>query len=128
MKKGDAVAIYMPLVCELPIAMLACARIGAVHSVVFGGFSAEALAQRIEDCKARVLLTASGTKRGKKELGLKKIVDRAVGMTKDLGSFKVDVCLVLDVPAVAKGDCPWVKGRDLWWQEEVAHQSTDCKV
>lgn len=50
-KKGDAVAIYMPLICELPIAMLACARIGAVHSVVFGGFSAEALAQRISDCK-----------------------------------------------------------------------------
>lgn len=63
-KKGDAVAIYMPLVCELPIAMLACARIGAVHSVVFGGFSAESLAQRIQDCKARVVLTASGTKRG----------------------------------------------------------------
>ena len=128
MKKGDAVAIYMPLVCELPIAMLACARIGAVHSVVFGGFSAEALAQRIEDCKARVLLTASGTKRGKKQLGLKQIVDRAVGMTKDSGKITVDVCLVLDVPTVPKGDCPWVEGRDLWWQEAVAHQSTDCKV
>ena len=127
-KKGDAVAIYMPLVCQLPIAMLACARIGAVHSVVFGGFSAEALAQRIQDCKSRVVLTASGTKRGAKQLGLKQIVDKAIGMTKDLGRFKVEVCLVLDVPAVAKGDCPWVKGRDLWWQEEMASQSTDCKV
>lgn len=128
MKKGDAVAIYMPLVCQLPIAMLACARIGAVHSVVFGGFSAEALAQRIQDCKSRVVLTASGTKRGAKQLGLKQIVDKAIGMTKGSGGFKVEVCLVLDVPAVAKGDCPWVKGRDLWWQEEVASQSTDCKV
>lgn len=128
MKKGDAVAIYMPLVCQLPIAMLACARIGAVHSVVFGGFSAEALAQRIQDCKSRVVLTASGTKRGAKQLGLKQIVDKAIGMTKDLGGFKVDVCLVLDVPAVAKGDCPWVKGRDLWWQEEIGSQSADCKV
>ena len=127
-KKGDAVAIYMPLVCELPIAMLACARIGAVHSVVFGGFSAEALAQRIQDCKARVVLTASGTKRGAKKLGLKQIVDRAVGMTKEVGGFKVEVCLVLDTPSVAKGECPWVKGRDVWWQEQVGKQGTDCKV
>ncbi len=127
-KKGDAVAIYMPLVCELPIAMLACARIGAVHSVVFGGFSTEALAQRIQDCKARVVLTAAGTKRGAKKLGLKQIVDRAVGMTKEAGGFKVEVCLVLDTPSVAKGECPWVKGRDLWWQEQVGKQGTDCKV
>ena len=88
-KKGDAVAIYMPLICELPIAMLACARIGAVHSVVFGGFSAEALAQRIQDCKSKVVLTASGTKRGAKMLGLKQIVDKAIGMTKEQGDFKV---------------------------------------
>ena len=60
-KKGDAVAIYAPMLCELPIAMLACARIGAVHSVVFAGFSAESLASRIEDCKARVVITTSGT-------------------------------------------------------------------
>ena len=127
-KKGDAVAIYMPLVCELPIAMLACARIGAIHSVVFGGFSAEALAQRIQDCKARVVLTAAGTKRGAKKLGLKQIVDRAVGMTKEVGGFKVEVCLVLDTPSVAKGECPWVKGRDVWWQEQVGKQGADCKV
>lgn len=59
-KKGDAVAIYMPMVAELPISMLACARIGAVHSVVFAGFSAESLAQRMEDCKSNVLLTCNG--------------------------------------------------------------------
>ena len=76
-KKGDAVAIYMPMVCELPIAMLACARIGAMHSVVFGGFSAEALGSRIEDCKARVLLTASGVKRGPKAIDLKVLLGAA---------------------------------------------------
>ena len=70
-KKGDAVAVYMPMLAELPIAMLACARIGAMHSVVFGGFSAEALGSRIEDCKAKVLLTASGVKRGPKAIDLK---------------------------------------------------------
>ena len=59
-KKGDAVSIYMPMVAELPIAMLACARIGAVHSVVFAGFSAESLAQRIDDCRCDVLLTCNG--------------------------------------------------------------------
>jgi acyl-coenzyme A synthetase/AMP-(fatty) acid ligase len=62
-KKGDAVSIYMPMVAELPIAMLACARIGAVHSVVFAGFSAESLAQRIDDCRCNVLLTCNGTAR-----------------------------------------------------------------
>ena len=127
-KKGDAVAIYMPLICELPIAMLACARIGAVHSVVFGGFSAEALAQRIQDCKSKVVLTASGTKRGAKMLGLKQIVDKAIGMTKEQGDFKVKTCLVFDHPSVAKEKCPWVKGRDVWWQEQVSKQKPDCKV
>ncbi len=61
-KKGDAVSIYMPMVAELPIAMLACARIGAVHSVVFAGFSAESLAQRIDDCRCDVLLTCNGAR------------------------------------------------------------------
>jgi acetyl-CoA synthetase len=76
-KKGDCVSIYMPMVCELPIAMLACARIGAVHSVVFGGFSSEALAQRISDCKADVLLTANAVMRGQKQIDLKAIADEA---------------------------------------------------
>ena len=75
-KKGDNVAIYLPMVVELPVAMLACARIGAVHSVVFGGFSAEALASRITDCKARILVTADGTMRGKKPIGLLDIADQ----------------------------------------------------
>ena len=70
-KKGDAVAIYMPMVLELPIAMLACARIGAVHTVVFGGFSADALADRIVDSGAKVVMTCSSVMRGAKPIGLK---------------------------------------------------------
>ncbi len=84
-KKGDSVAIYMPMLLELPLAMLACARIGAVHSVVFGGFSAESLAQRMEDCKAKVLLTASGVLRGPKVIELKKIADKALELSAKAG-------------------------------------------
>lgn len=126
-KKGDAVAIYMPMICELPIAMLACARIGAVHSVVFGGFSAESLAQRVEDCKARVVITASGTKRGPKPLGLKQIVDKGLDIASNNG-FKVQTCLVYNHPSLPlKQDC-FVKGRDIVYQEVIPKQSTDCKV
>ena len=75
--KGDTVALYMPMVPELPIAMLACARIGAIHSVVFGGFSADALADRIVNCEARVLITATGVMRGPKVVELKKVADQA---------------------------------------------------
>jgi acetyl-CoA synthetase len=76
-KAGESVAIYMPMVLQLPITMLACARIGAVHSVVFGGFSAEALADRIHNCRAKVLVTASGVMRGTKAVQLKQIADEA---------------------------------------------------
>lgn len=80
------------------------------------------------DDRSKVVLTASGTKRGKKMLGLKEIVDKAISMTKESGDFKVKTCLVFDHPAVPKGKCPWVKGRDLWWQEQVSKQKPDCKV
>jgi acetyl-CoA synthetase len=82
---GDAVAIYLPMLPELPIAMLACARIGAVHSVVFGGFSSEALAARVLDCKPKVLITASGVMRGAKKIELKKIADEACNICKSKG-------------------------------------------
>ena len=75
-----------------------------------------------------MVLTASGTKRGPKKLGLKQIVDKAIGMTKASGDFKVKTCLVFDHPSVPRDKCPWVKGRDVWWQEQVSKQSPDCKV
>lgn len=77
-RKGDAVLIYLPMLMELPIAMLACARIGAVHSVVFAGFSSESLSQRIMDCKPKVVLTCNAVRRGSKVIYLKEIVDKSL--------------------------------------------------
>ncbi|DBB07398.1 hypothetical protein WJX82_008396 [Trebouxia sp. C0006] len=127
-KKGDAVAIYMPMTCELPITMLACARIGAVHSVVFAGFSAESLASRVADCKSRVVVTTSGVMRGKKKLATKAIVDDALNFSKREG-FEVPTCLVYrndDVGGTA--ECPMTEGRDQWWQDQIPSQSSDCEV
>lgn len=94
-KKGDVVIIYMPMIIELPVAMLACARIGAVHSVVFGGFSAESLAGRIKDSNAKVILTAHSVGRGAKTIPLKKISDDAIRILKQDG-FTVDHQVVVD--------------------------------
>lgn len=80
-RKGDCVTIYMPMIPELAMCMLACARIGAVHSVVFAGFSADSLRDRILDCNSKVVITANEGKRGGKTIGLKKIVDQAVAQT-----------------------------------------------
>jgi acetyl-CoA synthetase len=127
-KKGDAVSIYMPMLCELPIAMLACARIGAVHSVVFGGFSAEALAQRVGDCKAKVLITCSGVKRGEKRIGLKAIADEAVELSAKRG-HKVERVLVCENDnGLPKAETPFVEGRDGWWRDEVAPLSDQAQV
>jgi acetyl-CoA synthetase len=95
-QRFDNVAIYLPMVAELPIAMLACARIGAVHSVVFGGFSAEALASRIIDSKAKVLVTADGTMRGKKLIDLLNIADNALGLVDKSGEHKVSSTIVVE--------------------------------
>ncbi|KAK9811714.1 hypothetical protein WJX72_008881 [[Myrmecia] bisecta] len=127
-KKGDAVAIYAPMLCELPIAMLACARIGAMHSVVFAGFSADSLAGRIVDCKSRVVITTSGVMRGSKKVELKKIVDNALNICKKSG-FEVDTCLVYENDnAIDKASCPWTEGRDRWWHDEIPKQSTEAAV
>ncbi len=119
-KKGDRVAIYMPMIPEAAFMMLACARIGAVHSVVFGGFSAEALRDRIVDAKCRVVVTANEGVRGGRKIPLKKIVDRAVeGM-----SF-------IDSVLVAKRtdtDVPMQSGRDYWLEEECLKQRSTCTV
>ncbi|KAG0585142.1 hypothetical protein M758_3G262400 [Ceratodon purpureus] len=128
-KKGDRVCIYMPMVPELPIAMLACARIGAIHSVVFGGFSAESLAGRILDCKSDVLLSCSAVQRGNKALNLKAIVDEALMLCKQKENFTPGTCLIYDnANAVPRSKVNWVAGRDLWWQDEVRSCSTEAPV
>mmetsp|Transcript_19106 Transcript_19106/g.32798 ORF Transcript_19106/g.32798 Transcript_19106/m.32798 type:complete len:706 (+) Transcript_19106:76-2193(+) len=127
-QKGDAVAMYMPQVCELPMAMLACARIGAIHTVVFGGFSAEALAGRMADCKAKVLITCSGVMRGAKPIELKKIADKALTLCEEQG-HKVPTVLVYEhEKAVPAAITPFVEGRDVWWKDALVTQKATCPV
>jgi acetyl-CoA synthetase len=114
---GDRVAIYMPMIPETVVAMLACARIGAPHTVVFGGFSADALSNRIQDCDARVVITADGNYRRGAETGLKPQVDEAVQKCPDVRN-------VLVVRRTGQ-DVDWTEGRDLWWHESVGKQSTE---
>jgi acetyl-CoA synthetase len=115
---GDRVAIYMPLVPEAAIAMLACARIGAIHSVIFGGFSSEALIDRINDAEAKLVITAdAGWRRGQK-IDLKRNVDEALKRTPS-----VKKCLVLNRVGVPIEMQP---GRDVWWSDLVPNQSPDC--
>lgn len=116
--KGDRVAVYMPMVPELVIAVLACARIGAIHSVVFAGFSANALQERINDASAKVLLTADGGFRGDKITPLKEIADEAL-----------DVCPTIETVVVLKRtntQVGMVVGRDIWWHKAIDGQSTEC--
>lgn len=121
-KKGDRVSIYMPMVPELPIAMLACSRIGAIHSVVFGGFSAESLRDRILDSKCKVLITADGSFRAKKDVPLKKAADEAMSMCEKEGGA-IRTCIVLK----RSGEVVEMKsGRDYWWHDLTAKASTTC--
>ena len=115
---GDRVSIYMPMTPELVIAMLACARIGAVHSVIFGGFSAESIADRNNDAGAKLVITADGGWRRGKTLELKKTVDEALKK-----SPTVEKCLVL---RRVGNDCPMTPGRDVWWHDTVDAASADC--
>ena len=118
LQQGDRVAIYMPLVPEAAIAMLACARIGAIHSVIFGGFSAEALVDRINDAEAKLVITAdAGWRRGQK-VDLKRNVDEALKRTPS-----VEKCLVL---RRVGEPVEMHKGRDIWWDELVSNQSPKC--
>ncbi|KAL9241840.1 hypothetical protein vseg_015903 [Gypsophila vaccaria] len=127
-KKGDAVVIYLPMLMELPIAMLACARIGAIHSVVFAGFSAESLSQRIVDCKPKVVLTCNAVKRGAKVIGLKDIVDAALVDSAKNG-VSVDVCLTYENQSAMKREkTNWKEGRDIWWQDVVPKYPSSCDV
>jgi acetyl-CoA synthetase len=115
--KGDRVAIYMPMIPETIVAMLACARLGAPHTVVFGGFSAEALRSRIIDCEARMVITADGGYRRGATSPLKPAVDEAI-------SGLPDVRHVLVVRRTGQ-DIGWVEGRDVWWHDLVDRQSSE---
>ncbi|WP_426143135.1 acetate--CoA ligase [Pseudomonas sp. DWP3-1-2] len=117
-KKGDRVCIYMPMIPEAAYAMLACARIGAVHSVVFGGFSPDALRDRILDADCRTVITADEGVRGGKYVALKQNVDKALKSCP-----QVDTVLVVQR---TEGDVDWVQGRDIWYHEALHGMSDDC--
>jgi len=117
-KKGDRVAIYMPMIPELPAAMLACARIGAPHSVVFGGFSSEALKDRINDAGCKVLITADGGYRRGEKVPLKVNADEALE-----GTPSIEKAVVV---RRTKEDVAWIEGRDVDYAELIAEQSPDC--
>lgn len=110
-KKGDTVAIYLPMIPEALIAFLACVRIGAMHSVVFAGFSSDSLRDRVLDAQSKVVITTDEGRRGGKTISTKKIVDEALKQCPD-----VKHCLVYKR---TNAEVPWTKGRDLWWHEEV---------
>ena len=118
-KKGDRVCIYLPMIPELAISTLACARIGAVHSVVFAGFSSTALATRINDCQAKIVITSDGSFRGTKTIDLKEIVDQAV-----------EKCKCIETVLVVKrinSEVSMKEGRDKWLQPLLDNASTECK-
>ena len=117
-KRGDRVTIYLPMIPEAAYAMLACARIGAVHSVVFGGFSPDSLAGRIEDCKSRFLITADEGLRGGRKVPLKVNADAA--LAKVSGVEKV---LVVKRTGA---EVPWTEGRDVWLEDELTKVNADC--
>jgi acetyl-CoA synthetase len=110
-RKGDPVTIYMPLIPEIAVAMLACARIGAPHSVVFGGFAPDALRDRINDCKAKIVITADGGYRRGAAAALKPAVDEALEQCPDVRN-------VLVVRRTGQ-DVEWTEGRDVWWHDVV---------
>ncbi|MCZ6886281.1 MAG: AMP-binding protein, partial [Alphaproteobacteria bacterium] len=118
-KKGDRVTIYMPMIPEAAYAMLACARIGAIHSVVFGGFSPDSLAGRITDCKSNCVITADEGVRGGRKIPLKANTDAAIAQCEG-----VETCVVVKRTG---GDIDWVDGRDVWYHDAMANASEDCE-
>ncbi len=115
-KKGDRICIYMPMVPELAISVLACARIGAIHSVVFGGFSAQSIADRIQDAQCNLVITSDGGFRGTKEIPLKNVIDDAL----------VQCPSVKKVIVLTRSRTPisMIKGRDVWWEDEIKKVET----
>lgn len=117
-KKGDRICLYMPMIPELTIAVLACARIGAVHSVVFAGFSSQALADRLNDAQCNIVITADGLFRGTKEVPVKRVIDEALQTCNS-----VNKVIVVERTQWAVN---MVEGRDVWYHEELPHVSDDC--
>lgn len=119
-KKGDRVCIYMGMVPELAYAVLGCARIGAIHSVVFGGFSAQSIADRLEDAKATYIVTCDGAYRGNKDIPLKSVIDDAL-----IGNKLVKKVIVY---TRTRTPVSMLKGRDVWWEDEMEHAETQVEV
>ena len=119
-KKGDRVIFYMPMVPELAIGLLACARIGAIHSVVFAGFSAQALADRCDDAQAKMIVCSDFNHRGTKSIPVKSVVDQAM----DIGCNSVETVLVHNN---TDGDVDWSDDTDVWWHEIIPGQSDTCE-
>ena len=117
-RRGDVVTIYMGMVPELAIAMLACARIGAPHSIIFGGFSSQSIADRVEDAKSKVVITCDGSWRRGKVVPLKDNVDAATDLTS-----LIETVIVLQR---CQNEVSWKEGRDLWWQDVCDEQEEDC--
>ncbi|XP_076837418.1 acyl-CoA synthetase short chain family member 2 like [Brachyhypopomus gauderio] len=133
-QKGDRVAIYLPMIPELVVTMLACARIGAVHSTVFAGFSSDSLAERIVDAQCSVLVTADGVYRGEKLINLKQISDKALENCQEKGPLTVQKCVVVKHHGFKTGgtnerqrlQTPWNTQRDVWWHNMVDSESEHC--
>ncbi|MBI2950127.1 MAG: acetate--CoA ligase [Verrucomicrobia bacterium] len=125
-QKGDRILIYLPMVPEAAIAMLACARIGAVHSVVFGGFSAQSVADRIHDCGAKLVITADGGFRRGGVVPLKKNVDEALTLKDAQGNLLAASIEKVIVLRRAANEVQMVEGRDLWWHDESRLVGVDC--
>jgi len=118
-KKGDRVCIYMGMVPELVYAVLGCARIGAIHSVIFGGFSAQSIADRLEDAQAEYIITCDGAYRGGKDIPLKDVIDDAL-----IGNKRVKNVIVY---TRTRTPVSMIKGRDLWWEDEMEHAETQVE-
>ncbi|XP_051887403.1 acetyl-coenzyme A synthetase, cytoplasmic isoform X2 [Pristis pectinata] len=144
-KKGDRISIYMPMIIELVVAMLACARIGAIHSIVFAGFSSESVCERILDSHCTFLVTADGFYRGNKLINLKQVVDEALRKCRER-NFHVRKCIVVKHLGVSEEACaaetstspqsppakrpcqiPWNADVDVWWHELVKEASDECE-
>ncbi len=118
--KGDKVCLYMPMIPELAISVLACARIGAVHSVIFGGFSATAISDRIQDCDAKLVITTDGAYRGNKTIPMKSTVDEALELCPGVTNVLVKKRTSSSVDIIP--------GRDFWWEEEVSKMEKFCEA